>query len=271
MSKKLIDSIKRKKTKLNAIQTAEYRWIIPGNKTLMFYIDLPEEDRNWVISGQILQIEVTPGGRWNNNIFQEGYLPYRTFFGDISVADLYTMRVSDPLQVIVQIEIPHILLNLNFMNKLLTEEFSHDYSPLTELWRKYISLLPIYSSLMRPDVIPVDLETGEPIKLGSLQFSPTSNKTEIEFWTQDNRAFRIKMGDNSDIFLFDENELDKKVYKMSLHLSTFTCCPQNWTAGFPDRFGGQKVTFHEELGEITLEDVLFHAQGDEVVLDEKMV
>ncbi|MHA2103994.1 MAG: hypothetical protein ACW981_11265 [Candidatus Hodarchaeales archaeon] len=269
MSKTFKDFLKSENENKDYIKTAEYRWIIPGNKTLMFHVELPEVDRNWSISGQFLQIEVSPGGNWNDNQFQEGFLPYRTFYGDVTVPNLYTMRVNEPLQVIVKIDTPHILLNINYATKLLTEKFSHDYSPLAELWRQFVSLLPAYSSLMRADIIPVSIDTWEPIPLGSLQFTPTSNKTKIELWTQEKKSIRIKMFENVDYFEFNDEIREKNIFKIILQVSTFVCSPQSWSAGFPDVVGGQEVTFQEEYGEITLEDVIFHALGEEVKLEEK--
>ncbi|MFW9930058.1 MAG: hypothetical protein ACFFD1_11755 [Candidatus Thorarchaeota archaeon] len=269
MTKKLVDYLIQHSDDYPHIQSAEYRWVIPGNKSLMFHDDLPEADKNWAITGQILQIEVTPGGIWNKNNFPAGYLPYRTFYGEIGISNLYTMRVSNPLQVLIKLAVPHLLLNVNYIRRLLDEKFSKDYSQEAEFWRHFIDMLPTYSSFMRPDIIPVNSQTGEPVPLGALQFTPTASKTSIELWVQDINAIRIKMFDNSDIFHFEKDQTEKNTYKMTTHLSTFTCAPQNWSVGFPDRVSGQKVTSKEELGEITLEDVLFQAKDEEIEIEDK--
>jgi hypothetical protein len=122
---------------------------------------------------------------------------------------------------------------------------------------------------MRPDIIPVNIDSWDPVPLGSLQFTPTASKTEIELWTQEKKAIRIKMFENVDHLEYDDEAREKKVFKIKLQVSTFTCSPQSWSAGFPDKLGGQQVTFQEKYGEITLSDVLFHAEEEKVVLEEK--
>ncbi|HKZ41508.1 MAG TPA: hypothetical protein VJ044_11130 [Candidatus Hodarchaeales archaeon] len=243
----------------------EYYWIIEKRKTLMFHPDLPAPDRNWEFSGQFLQINLDSRASWNGNTFPAGFLPYRTFIGSVVVATLYTMRVSQPLKVKVWFPVPHALLSVNFVRDLLADNYNHDHSPGAESWRKFIDLLPSYSSLMRPDVIPVDLN-GNPVPVGLLQIEPTTSETIMELWTQDKDRTRLKVYESTDYLQFQKNE--SNLYKITCTLGTFACHPQIWSAGFPDKFAGSKVTIKtEDIGEIVLEDVLFSTRGHDVNLE----
>lgn len=264
MTEKLIDLIQKENDQF--IKTAEYRWIIPRNKTLMFHVDLPESDRNWGLSGQIFQIEVEPGGVWNAQKFPRGFLPYRTFFGDINIRNLYTLRVSEPLQVLVRIETPHMLMNVKRIRELIKQIPAYEASK--ETWQGFIDLLPTYSSLMRPDIVPVNVKSGEPIPLGSLEFTPMANKTEVEVWIlPDSGNIRIKMFENSDDFNFNKNS-PNKAYKMTLQVGSFVLAPQLWGAGLPDRLNAQEITFQKDSVDITFKDMFIRTEEEEVVLEE---
>ena len=269
MPSAFIDHLKVEAAK-EYIKSGEYRWINPANKLLTFHPEIPEPDRNWQYIGQFEQIEINYNGEWNKTSFRKGFLPFQSFYGKVTIQNLYTMKVNKNLLVNVKFEIPHAFLTVRLLNELIYGQFATDSSPETNMWRQYLELLPIYSSLMRPHCIPISL-TGQPIPIGLLQITPTAPGTLIKLATHDPNAVRLEILDNIDTFKFDKSGDQNTIYELTLQMNSFLCQPANWSAGFPDRFVAQNATIHsEEVGsDITLEDIIFTSKDEKIVFNTK--